>query len=259
MKKHDAFMLGRDLLVAPVVERGAVSRSVWLPQTEGGWYCVRTGERYPGGHTEVPAPLGAAPVFARAGSILPLGPSLSWRRGPLTLRLFPLPGGKAQLELFDDDGESLADCASPPCLLQIEAEWDDLRPPHPALSPGGEGEEEAAALSPREEDISGVLSPPAAPVCGCGSEKGQPAGAGWLGERRSEGVFATKCENRAVRLACAALAGNSIRGRSGPPVPVTVDGTGEIALANRIPAFVTRWLAAIAAAAKNGVRRNSGC
>ena len=34
-EENDAFMLGRDVLVAPVVEPGAVSRSVWLPKTDG--------------------------------------------------------------------------------------------------------------------------------------------------------------------------------------------------------------------------------
>jgi alpha-glucosidase len=44
-EENDAFMLGRDLLVAPVFEPGAVSRCVWLPKTEGGWYDIRTGDR----------------------------------------------------------------------------------------------------------------------------------------------------------------------------------------------------------------------
>ena len=31
--------------------------------------------------------------------------------------------GRRELELFDDDGESHADRANPPCLLHIAAEW----------------------------------------------------------------------------------------------------------------------------------------
>jgi alpha-glucosidase len=145
-EEQDAFMLGRDLLVAPVVERGAISRPVWLPETEGGWYRIGTGEPYPAGRSEVPAPLGAAPAFMRAGSILPLGPSPSWTEGPLTLRLFPLPGAKGQLELFDDDGESFADPSGPPSLLHVETQWNSEDP----LTP---------ALSPRREGVSGVPSP----------------------------------------------------------------------------------------------------
>jgi alpha-glucosidase len=129
-EEHDEFMLGRDILIAPVIECGALMRNVWLPQTEGGWYRIETGEQFSSGEAKVPAPLGAAPAFIRAGSILPLGPSPSWAPGPLTLRLFPLPGGKARFDLFDDDGESLADPANPPCILHIEIEWIDLNSRH---------------------------------------------------------------------------------------------------------------------------------
>jgi alpha-glucosidase len=85
-EEQDAFMLGRDLLVAPVVERGAISRSVCLPETEGGWYRIGRGEHCPSGEASILVPLGAAPAFMRAGSILPLGPSPSSTRGPLTLK-----------------------------------------------------------------------------------------------------------------------------------------------------------------------------
>ena len=155
-EENDVFMLGRDLLVAPVVERGAVSRHVWLPEAEGGWYRIGTGEHFPCGDAEVSAPLGAAPAFMRAGAILPLGPSPSWTDGPLTLRLFPLPGGKAEAEIYDDDGESPADRLNPPCLLHFAVEWEGTRPPHPVLLPKGRRHarttlqrgERAAASSP---------------------------------------------------------------------------------------------------------------
>jgi alpha-glucosidase len=122
-QEHDAFMLGRDLLVAPVVEPGVASRSVWLPKTEGGWYDVRTGALLPCGENQVEAPLGAAPVFIRAGSILPLGPSPSSADGPLTLRLFPIREGESRLEIYDDDGESIVDRPNPPCLIQLAITW----------------------------------------------------------------------------------------------------------------------------------------
>ncbi len=117
-EENDAFMLGPDLLVAPVVEPGAVSRRVWLPKVAGGWYDIRTGALLACGELSVDAPLGAAPAFIRAGSILPLGPSRSWEHGPLTLRLFPLEEGASQIEIYDDDGESIVDRANPPCLIK---------------------------------------------------------------------------------------------------------------------------------------------
>jgi len=121
--ENDAFMLGRDVLVAPIVEPGVVSRRVWLPKTDGGWYDLRTGALLTCGEHRLEAPLGAAPAFIRAGSILPLGPSPSWADGALTLRLFPLEDGESKLEIYDDDGESLVDRANPPCLIRVSASW----------------------------------------------------------------------------------------------------------------------------------------
>ena len=135
-EENDAFMLGRDLLVAPVVEPGAVSRSVWLPKTEGGWYDIRTGALLSCGENQVEAPLGAAPAFIRAGSILSLGPSPSWSDGPLTLRLFPLKDGSSQLEIYDDDGESLVDHANPPCLIRLSVTWKQSIPSLRVLTHG---------------------------------------------------------------------------------------------------------------------------
>ena len=124
-EENDAFMLGRDVLVAPIVEPGVVSRRVWLPKTDGGWYDLRTGALFPCGEHRVEAPLGAAPAFIRAGSILPLGPSPSWADGQLTLRLFALKEGETRLEIYDDDGESFVDRFNPPCLIRISANWRD--------------------------------------------------------------------------------------------------------------------------------------
>ena len=59
-----SYLLGNDLLAAPVVEPGADSRTLWLP--EGEWVHLWTGERYPGGEHTVPAPIGMPPVFRRA-------------------------------------------------------------------------------------------------------------------------------------------------------------------------------------------------
>jgi sulfoquinovosidase len=61
----DQFLLGDDLLVAPVLTEGSTSRPVVLP-SGATWYDVWTGEALEGGATvEHPAPIGAPPVFAR--------------------------------------------------------------------------------------------------------------------------------------------------------------------------------------------------
>jgi alpha-glucosidase (family GH31 glycosyl hydrolase) len=68
------FLLGDDLLVAPVVEPGVEEQEVFLP--DGAWIHAWDGTRCPGGSIlKVDAPVGQIPVFAtarRADRILPL-------------------------------------------------------------------------------------------------------------------------------------------------------------------------------------------
>ncbi len=67
----DAYLFGEDLLVAPVVVEGAVDREVVFP--DGNWTDWWTGQVTVGPATVVvPAPLGALPLFLRAGAIVPL-------------------------------------------------------------------------------------------------------------------------------------------------------------------------------------------
>ena len=64
----DEFMLGPDLLVAPVVEQGASTRPVYLP-TSATWVDAWSGQEFQGGQTlEVAAPLERIPVYWRKGS-----------------------------------------------------------------------------------------------------------------------------------------------------------------------------------------------
>jgi alpha-D-xyloside xylohydrolase len=68
---NDEYLFGDDLLVAPVVERGAVKRKVIVPP--GRWIDWWTGEALEGGQTvEVSAPLGKLPLYLREGGVVPL-------------------------------------------------------------------------------------------------------------------------------------------------------------------------------------------
>ncbi|MEU0678196.1 glycoside hydrolase family 31 protein [Streptomyces sp. NPDC006172] len=68
---EDAFLLGDSLLVAPVLDPGVERRAVRLPR--GLWYDMATGTAYRGpGRVVVDAPVGRAPVFARAGAVIPV-------------------------------------------------------------------------------------------------------------------------------------------------------------------------------------------
>ncbi len=62
-----AYLFGRDLLVCPVVEKGALLREAHLPAGE--WLDAWSGSRFEGGvRVSVPAPLERIPVFVRADS-----------------------------------------------------------------------------------------------------------------------------------------------------------------------------------------------
>lgn len=62
---EDAYMFGKDLLVAPVMEAGVDSREVYLPKGAC-WTEVSTGRRQDGGQTVMAhAPIDVIPVFTR--------------------------------------------------------------------------------------------------------------------------------------------------------------------------------------------------
>jgi alpha-glucosidase len=63
---QDQYLYGADLMVAPVIEEGAVARNIYLPA--GDWVHVWSGKRFGAGWHEVDAPIGSPPVFWREGS-----------------------------------------------------------------------------------------------------------------------------------------------------------------------------------------------
>ncbi|HXF70975.1 MAG TPA: glycoside hydrolase family 31 protein [Thermoflexus sp.] len=95
---EDAFLLGPALLVAPVVEEGARSRTVFLPAGE--WYDFWSDQRFTGpGTVEASAPLERIPVFVRAGSILPMADD------GLTLHVYVPSAGGGEGFLYHDEGD----------------------------------------------------------------------------------------------------------------------------------------------------------
>lgn len=68
----DAYLFGRDLLVAPVLTAGATTWTTYLP-AGAVWTDAWTGETYEGGATvTVDAPLDRIPLFQRDGARLPV-------------------------------------------------------------------------------------------------------------------------------------------------------------------------------------------
>jgi alpha-glucosidase/alpha-D-xyloside xylohydrolase len=103
--RGDQYLWGRDILVAPVVERGATERRVYLPA--GDWFDFWTEEAI-AGRREItnPVTLETVPLFIRAGSILPMGPLKQWtgQKAEESLSLTIYPGANGSFTLYEDDG-----------------------------------------------------------------------------------------------------------------------------------------------------------
>jgi alpha-glucosidase len=117
-RDNDEMMVGPYLLVAPVFEDGARSRTLYLPLSKesAGWFDYWTQQYYPGGQTiTVDAPLDRVPLFVRAGALIPMSDGeddLAKTEEPSrALHYWPVPAGSAgtatdatEALLFEDDG-----------------------------------------------------------------------------------------------------------------------------------------------------------
>jgi alpha-glucosidase (family GH31 glycosyl hydrolase) len=100
------FLWGKDLLVAPVFEKGARSRELYLPRGE--WYDWWTGERLTGGRKiRREVDLNTMPIYARAGSIIPLDPVRQYAAEPVSAptTLLVHPGADGTFTLYEDAGD----------------------------------------------------------------------------------------------------------------------------------------------------------
>ncbi len=101
------YLFGEEILAAPVYEKGAQSRPVYLPHGE--WFNYWTGEKYNGNTTvTAAAPLAQMPLFIKAGAILPLrNYASSIEKGNNdTILLHLYPGADGRFILREDDGLS---------------------------------------------------------------------------------------------------------------------------------------------------------
>lgn len=103
----DQFLWGRDVLIAPVYEKGASSRNVYLPA--GKWYDFWTNEAQTGGRTvSREIDLATMPIYVRAGAIIPVDPVRQYMEqkvdGPTTVHVYS--GADGQFRWYEDDGKS---------------------------------------------------------------------------------------------------------------------------------------------------------
>jgi alpha-glucosidase (family GH31 glycosyl hydrolase) len=109
----DAWLFGQWLLVAPVVEKGQTSKSIYLPA--GTWTDWFTGKVHQGARTidyKVDAKTWRdIPLFIRAGAIIPTQPVMDYvgqhPSKTVTIEVFPADHA-THFDYYDDDGETYA-------------------------------------------------------------------------------------------------------------------------------------------------------
>ncbi|MBQ5947334.1 TIM-barrel domain-containing protein [Massilia sp. ST3] len=107
----DQYLVGGDLLVAPVVHEGRTSREVVFPKGSA-WIDWSTGIRHEGGTSAmVAAPLARLPLFVRAGASLPMVAAPVQHSGEMKdqpLTLLVAAGGTGSSRVFQDAGDGYA-------------------------------------------------------------------------------------------------------------------------------------------------------
>ncbi len=101
----DQFMFGPALMVNPVTEYKARTRSVYLPAGTG-WYDLKSGQHYKGGQTILSnAPYSDIPIFVREGSIIPFGPAIQYsdEKPADPIRLMVYTGSDGVFTLYEDE------------------------------------------------------------------------------------------------------------------------------------------------------------
>ena len=106
--KGDQYLWGKDMIIAPVYEKGASMRRVYLP--EGICYDWWNNTEYKGGkNIEREVDLAIMPLFVRAGAIIPFDPLRQYTSEPvdMPIELKVFKGDDGSFTMYEDDGISL--------------------------------------------------------------------------------------------------------------------------------------------------------
>lgn len=111
-KENDDFVLGEKLLICNVVEQGATKREVYLPENQYGWYDLHSDSYHPGGaNLTTDVSLDSIPMYAQAGSILPIRDgeiSFNDKTEERGILIFPFQNsGETEEWIYEDDGNTL--------------------------------------------------------------------------------------------------------------------------------------------------------
>jgi len=113
----DQYMFGPAFMVCPVTEQlytgtradsGKKTRKVYLPAGVK-WYNFWTGESVNGGKTiDADAPIDIIPLFVKAGSIIPVGPTVEYATQPTQLptEIRVYPGANGKFTIYEDENDN---------------------------------------------------------------------------------------------------------------------------------------------------------
>jgi alpha-glucosidase len=106
----DQFLIGEDVIIAPITKPDTFHRVVYLP--EGAWFDYWTDKPIEGGkHTMVEASLDTLPIFIKEGSIHAEGTVKQSSETPethLTVHIYAKKNGSSSYTLYEDDGCTFA-------------------------------------------------------------------------------------------------------------------------------------------------------
>ena len=132
LAENDELMLGPLLLAAPVVEKGARQRAVYLPAGPVGWCDVYAETWHAAGEMALlAAPLERLPLLVPEGAIFPLtNEARDFSRlhdePSRCVRIFPgRESGESSFTLYEDDGLSLRHREGDFAELDFCLDWDD--------------------------------------------------------------------------------------------------------------------------------------
>lgn len=136
---NNEYMFGKSILVSPVTEplytenkkEGSTSdfskvksSKTYLPEGAE-WYDFWSGVKLQGGQeVERPTPIDIMPLYVKAGSIIPMGPTVQYaaeKQDPIEIRIYP--GANGTFVLYDDEKDNYN--YEKGMYATIDLKWDD--------------------------------------------------------------------------------------------------------------------------------------
>ncbi|MCQ2973408.1 MAG: glycoside hydrolase family 31 protein [Bacteroidales bacterium] len=127
LKNNCQYMFGKSLMIVPILEAGATTTDVYLPENKGGWFDFYSQDKVTSGKIIVSVLPDEIPVYVRAGSIIPFAkPAQNTASIDDTkLDLIIYPGQDAEFVLYNDNGVNYD--YEKGLYTEINLNWNDAK------------------------------------------------------------------------------------------------------------------------------------